>query len=453
MHRQAHKVLSRLASSQGSQAAACDPLSKLSQACLLAPVSRGFASDADLLKTPLYDLHVKEGGKMVPFAGWSMPIQYKDSMMDSVKNCRKNAAMFDVSHMCGLTFKGKNTIPFLEGLVVGDIKSIEDGSGSYSIFTNENGGIIDDTVISKVSDDEVYLVVNAGCREKDLAHLNEQLKKYKDGGVEMIQHDDRSLLALQGPAAMEILQPMTDLDLSKLYFSHFRKIDIKGIPCFLARTGYTGEDGFEISIPNEKAVELAEALMENDKLRLAGLGARDSLRLEAGLCLYGNDLTDETTPVEASLTWTIGKNRRDACDFLGGEIIKKQLADKTPTRRIGFVSSGAPARQHIEIFSNEGERIGEVCSGAFSPTLGQNVAMAYVPRKYTKTGTEFKVEVRGRQQTGFSTPKAGAAAASARFAIAVTAAPWTTNRTNSLQGFLNSQGWNLAPFVHHRHPD
>lgn len=399
MRRHTQQILSRLASNQSSQAAACDPLSKLSQTCVAVPAARAFASDADLLKTPLYDLHVKEGGKMVPFAGWSMPIQYKDSMMDSVKNCRTNAAMFDVSHMCGLTFKGKNTIPFLEGLVVGDIKGIENGSGTYSIFTNENGGIIDDTVISKVSDDEVYLVVNAGCREKDLKHLNEQLEKYKDGGVEMIQHDDRSLLALQGPAAMEILQPMTDLDLSKLYFSQFKKIDIKGIPCFLARTGYTGEDGFEISVPDNKAVELAEALMEHDRLKLAGLGARDSLRLEAGLCLYGNDLTDETSPVEASLTWTIGKNRREACDFLGGEIIKKQLAEKTPKRRIGFVSSGAPARAHIQIYSNEGEEIGEVCSGAFSPTLGQNIAMGYVPRKYAKNGTEFKVDVRGKMNT------------------------------------------------------
>ncbi|CAL5224777.1 g7519 [Coccomyxa viridis] len=364
-----------------------------------APTSRGFASDADLKKTPLYDFHVEHGGKMVPFAGWSMPIQYKDSIMDATMHCRENGSLFDVSHMCGLTLKGKDTIPFLEKLVVGDIQSVQNGSGTLSVFTNENGGIIDDTVITKVADDEIYLVVNAGCREKDLAHINKHLEKFKsDGGkVDITVHDDRSLLALQGPAAVETLQPLVDLDLSKVFFSNFHRLDIAGIPCYLTRTGYTGEDGFEISVPDDKAVELAKKFLENPRNRLCGLGARDSLRLEAGLCLYGNDLNEERSPVEAGLTWTIGKRRREACDFIGGEVIKKQLAEGVTQRRVGLVSTGAPPRAHSPILNAEGKEIGEITSGAFSPCLKKNVAMGYVEKKYGKAGTQLKVSVRGKE--------------------------------------------------------
>ncbi|KAK9828439.1 hypothetical protein WJX81_008616 [Elliptochloris bilobata] len=350
------------------------------------------------MKTPLYDFHVEHGGKMVPFAGWAMPIQYKDSLVEATLHCRSNGSLFDVSHMCGLTLKGKDAVKFLEGLVVGDIKGIKDGQGSLSVFTNEQGGIIDDTVITKVSPTEVYLVVNAGCREKDLAHIGKHLEKFTaDGGdVAMDVHDDRSLLALQGPAAAETLGPLMDLDLSNFFFSHFAKLDIAGIPCYLTRTGYTGEDGFEISVPGERAVELAKKLLESPRVRLCGLGARDSLRLEAGLCLYGNDLNESITPVEAGLTWTIGKNRREACDFLGGEVIKKQLAEGVSTRRVGLVSTGAPARAHSDITTPEGEKVGEVSSGAFSPCLKKNVAMGYVNKSHGKAGTQLKVVVRGK---------------------------------------------------------
>lgn len=359
-------------------------------------IGRGFASDADLRKTPLYDLHVEHGGKMVPFAGWSMPIQYKDSIMDATKHCRSHASLFDVSHMCGVTLKGKDAVRFLEGLVVGDIAGIPNGSGSLSVFTNENGGIIDDTVVTKVADDEVYLVVNAGCREKDLAHLNKHLQSFK-GDVELIVHDDRSLLALQGPSAVKVLQPLVDIDLSEVYFSNFHKLDINGVPSYLTRTGYTGEDGFELSVPDSAAVELTRELLKSDEVRMCGLGARDSLRLEAGLCLYGNDLTDEITPIEAGLKWTIGKNRREKCDFLGGEVIKRQMEEGVDKRRVGLVSSGAPARQHSDVLTPEGEKVGEVSSGAFSPCLKKNVAMAYVDKAYGKAGTKLKVVVRGKE--------------------------------------------------------
>ncbi|KAL4856122.1 Aminomethyltransferase [Chlorella vulgaris] len=394
MRRQAVNLLRSLALSGGETA-------KLSNTCAAGGlfVARSFADDAALKKTVLYDYHVAQGGKMVPFAGWSMPIQYKDSIMDSTLHCRTHASIFDVSHMCGLTLKGKDAVKFLEGLVVGDIAGLADGTGTLSVFTNEKGGIIDDTVVTKVSPDELYIVVNAGCREKDLAHLGKHLDafKAKGGQVDMEVHDDRSLLALQGPEAVAVLQQhVSGTDLDKVYFSNFRKLDIKGIPCFLTRTGYTGEDGFELSIPNDSALELCEALMADSRVRMCGLGPRDSLRLEAGLCLYGNDLNEDITPVEAGLTWTVGKRRREAFDFLGGEIIKQQIAEGVSMRRVGLVSSGAPARQHCEIVDGEGKKVGEVTSGAFSPCLKKNIAMGYVDKVCAKAGTQLKINVRGK---------------------------------------------------------
>ncbi|EFJ41696.1 hypothetical protein VOLCADRAFT_107582 [Volvox carteri f. nagariensis] len=362
--------------------------------------TRGFADDANLKKTVLYDFHVANGGKMVPFAGWSMPIQYKDSIMESTIFCRKNASLFDVSHMCGLTLKGKDAIKFLEGLVVGDIAGLKDGTGSLSVFTNEQGGIIDDTVITKVNGQEIYVVVNAGCRDKDLAHLDKHLQAAKSKGLDvaLTVHDDRSLLALQGPAAKDVLGALAPgVDLAAMYFSDFRTFDVAGIPCWVTRTGYTGEDGFEISVPSTHAVALAEKLTASERVRLAGLGPRDSLRLEAGLCLYGNDLNESLTPVEAGLAWTIGKRRREGFDFLGGDVIKKQLAEGVSKRRVGFVSSGAPARQHSVISTPDGQVVGEVTSGAFSPCLKKNIAMGYVEKDFSKPGTQLKVEVRGKQ--------------------------------------------------------
>lgn len=335
---------------------------------------------------------------MVPFAGWSMPIQYKDSIIDSTKHCREAASLFDVAHMCGLTLKGKDAVEFLESLVVGDVRGLKDGTGSLSVFTNEQGGIIDDTVITKVSKDEIYLVVNAGCREKDLAHIGKHLDAFKGKGkdVSMEVHDDRALLAVQGPAAAGLLQPHVQEDLSKVYFGNFVKLGIKGIPCWATRTGYTGEDGFELSIPNDRVVELAEALLKDPKAKFAGLGARDALRLEAGLCLYGNDLDENITPIEAGLAWTVGKRRREKFDFLGGEVIKKQLAEGVRRRRVGFISKGAPARQHSTITTKDGTEIGEITSGAFSPCLKANIAMGYVDKPHDKTGTELKLVVRGK---------------------------------------------------------
>ncbi|GFR40816.1 hypothetical protein Agub_g1438, partial [Astrephomene gubernaculifera] len=367
--------------------------------------TRGFADDANLKKTVLYDFHVANGGKMVPFAGWSMPIQYKDSIMESTVNCRQNASLFDVSHMCGLTLKGRDAIRFLEGLVVGDLAGLRPGSGTLSVFTNERGGIIDDTIITKVSEQELYVVVNAGCRDKDLAHIGQHLQAAKSRGldVSLTLHDDRSLLALQGPAAAGVVARLLgggqggQQQLAGMYFSEFREMQLAGAECWVTRTGYTGEDGFEISVPSQQALQLTQAIMESPEVRLTGLAARDALRLEAGLCLYGNDLNEDISPVEAGLAWTIGKRRREAgFDFLGGQVVKQQLAEGVSKRRVGFVCSGAPARQHSAVRTPDGRQVGEVTSGAFSPCLKKNIAMGYVDKEVAKAGTPLKVEVRGR---------------------------------------------------------
>lgn len=369
---------------------------------------RGLATAAgELKKTVLHDFHVEHGGKMVPFAGWSMPIQYKDSIMDSTLNCRAAGSLFDVSHMCGLSLRGKHAIPFLEKLVVADVAGLKPGTGSLTVFTNEKGGAIDDSVVTKVGDEHVYLVVNAGCRDKDLEHIGKHMEdfKKKGGDVGWHIHDERSLLALQGPLAAPTLQLLTKDDLSKFYFGEFKVLDINGSSCFLTRTGYTGEDGFEISVPSENAVDLAKAILEKSegKVRLTGLGARDSLRLEAGLCLYGNDMEQHVTPVEAGLSWAIGKRRRAEGGFLGAEVILKQLQDGPAVRRAGFFSSGPPARSHSEIVSASGEKIGEVTSGGFSPCLKKNIAMGYVKSGSHKPGTEVKILVRGKPYDGVVT--------------------------------------------------
>ncbi|MBA0807904.1 hypothetical protein Gohar_023679 [Gossypium harknessii] len=372
-----------------------------------AAARRFLASEADLKKTVLYDFHVAHGGKMVPFAGWSMPIQYKDSIMDSTVNCRQNGSLFDVSHMCGLSLKGKDCVPFLEKLVIADVAGLAPGTGTLTVFTNEKGGAIDDSVITKVKDDHIYLVVNAGCRDKDLAHIEEHMKAFKSkgGDVSWHIHDERSLLALQGPLAAPVLQHLTKEDLSKLYFGEFRIMYINGALCFLTRTGYTGEDGFEISVPSENAVDLAKAILEKSggKVRLTGLGARDSLRLEAGLCLYGNDMEQHITPVEAGLTWAIGKRRRAEGGFLGAEVILKQLEEGPSIRRVGFTSNGPPPRSHSEIQDEKGNNIGEITSGGFSPCLKKNIAMGYVKSGLHKAGTKAKILVRGKAYDGVVT--------------------------------------------------
>lgn len=294
--------------------------------------------------------------------------------------------------------RGKDAVNFLEGLTVADLQSLQEQSGTLSLMTNEQGGVKDDSVITKIAGDHVYLVVNAGCREKDIEHFKHHVNRAKQEGkdVDMHVHEENGIIAVQGPKAQEAMQTLTSADLETLYFSQFADIPLANSRAWVTRTGYTGEDGFEVALPKESAESLVGGLLKHNDVRLAGLGARDSLRLEAGLCLYGSDLTEDITPVEAGLTWTIGKRRREKYDFLGGGTIKHQVEEGPPRRRFGMFNAGPPARAHSAITTTEGENVGEVTSGAFSPNLNRNIAMGYATRPWNKQGTQLKVQVRNK---------------------------------------------------------
>jgi aminomethyltransferase len=360
-----------------------------------------------LKRTPLYDLHVEHGGKMVPFAGFSMPVLYAaQSLTESHIWTRTKAGLFDVSHMVQFHVRGQGALPFLESVVPAGLQELAPFSGQLTIMTNEQGGIRDDLIVTKHTDEDFYVVTNAACRDKDLNYLNERLaafNKNHNKSVTISLLDDHSLVALQGPQAAEALQFHIDRDLSVLKFgqSAYRAVD--GVQCHVARGGYTGEDGFEISMPNTHAATLTASLLADGsagRVALAGLGARDSLRLEAGMCLYGNDLDDTTTPNEAGLLWTIPKRRRQEANFPGAEVVLKQLDKATggPARkRVGFTlrAGGAPARAGAEIIHPEtGKSVGIVTSGCPSPSLGSNIAMGYVESAYSKVGTALGVKVR-----------------------------------------------------------
>ncbi|XP_038149980.1 aminomethyltransferase, mitochondrial [Cyprinodon tularosa] len=357
---------------------------------------RDFSTEAPLKKTPLFDFHRHHGGKMVDFAGWSMPVQYKDSHIASHTHTREHCSIFDVSHMLQTKIHGKDRVKFMESLVVADIAELKDNQGTLTLFTNEKGGIIDDLIVTKTDQGYLYVVSNAGCADKDSAHMKAKLAEYKAAGFDVdLEFIDEALVALQGPTMAQVLQAGLKGDLSKLTFMSSTLVTVFGIPdCRVTRCGYTGEDGVEISVPRSKVVELAEKLLSNSEVKLAGLGARDSLRLEAGLCLYGNDIDETTTPVEASLVWTIGKRRRQTKDFPGADIIIPQIKAKTARRRVGLVSTGPPVRQHTPIVSPAGQVIGEVTSGCPSPCLRKNIAMGYVDAAFAKNGTAIQVEIR-----------------------------------------------------------
>ncbi|XP_012722240.2 aminomethyltransferase, mitochondrial [Fundulus heteroclitus] len=358
--------------------------------------TRDFSVEAAVKKTPLFDFHRYHGGKMVEFAGWSMPVQYKDTHIVSHMHTREHCSIFDVSHMLQTKIHGKDRIKFMESLVVADIAELKDNQGTLSLFTNEKGGIMDDLIVTKTDQGYLYVVSNAGCADKDSLHMKARLAEYKAAGLDVdLEFIDEALIALQGPTMAQTLQAGLKEDLSKLTFMTSALVTVFGIPeCRVTRCGYTGEDGVEISVPRLRVVELAEKLLSNSEVKLAGLGARDSLRLEAGLCLYGNDIDETTTPVEASLVWTIGKRRRQMKDFPGADIIVPQIKAKTTRKRVGLVSTGPPVRQHTPILSPDGQVIGEVTSGCPSPCLKKNIAMGYVDAAFSKNGTALQVEIR-----------------------------------------------------------
>lgn len=350
----------------------------------------------ELLITPLHALHLEVGAKMVPFAGYDMPVQYALGVKKEHLHTREAAGLFDVSHMGQLRLHGEGAAAALETLVPVDVVDLAEGKQRYAFFTNEQGGILDDLMVANLGD-HLFVVVNAACKEQDINHLQAHLPS----GVELEIIDDRALLALQGPKAAEVLARLQPA-VAEMLFMDIQQVQIDGIDCIVSRSGYTGEDGYEISVPADKAETLARTLTAFDEVEWIGLGARDSLRLECGLCLYGHDLDETTTPVEASLLWAIQPVRRTGGaregGFPGADIILSQIATKDVSRkRVGLVGqTKAPVREGTELFDAEGAKIGIVTSGTAGPTAGIPVSMAYVRADLSAIGTEVFAEVRGK---------------------------------------------------------
>lgn len=341
-------------------------------------------------RTVLYDLHKELGGKMVDFAGWEMPVQYPAGIMAEHKQCRDKAALFDVSHMGQLELHGSLAAKALESLVPADILNLPEGHCRYTFFTNADGGILDDLIVTNAGD-HLYVVVNASMRDQDISHLRQHLQD-----VSVTELTGQALIAIQGPEAAKLVTTLCP-GAEALIFMQSTKTTIDGVPCRVSRLGYTGEDGFELSIPNEHADRISRLILADDDCSLAGLGARDSLRLEAGLCLYGNDIDQATTPVEAALTWAIQKRRREEGGFPGDSTILKQITDGATRKLVGIRPNGrVPARHGAPICDTSGKYIGVVTSGGFGPTLGAPVAMGYVDTVHAQAGSSVMLSVRDK---------------------------------------------------------
>ncbi|KAK9472398.1 uncharacterized protein V1510DRAFT_365676 [Dipodascopsis tothii] len=370
-------------------------------------VPRALSTDAPLSKTPLYDLHVELGANMVPFAGFSMPLWYAgQSHIDSHKWVRTHAGLFDVSHMCQHRFSGRDATAFLEKVTPSDLAGLPAGSSTLSAFLRPTGGIVDDTIIAKTADNDFYVVTNAGCRDKDLGFFADELAAF-GGDVKHEFFDGRGLVALQGPQAAAVLERLTGQDLSATKFGQSRVLTFEGRDLHVARGGYTGEDGFEvclIGLDADYTTPFSRLLLaENETVKPIGLAARDSLRLEAGMCLYGHDIDETTSPIEASLAWIVSKRRREEANFNGAEYVLTHIREGASKRRVGLTVTGPPAREGSKILDPETKAmIGTryITSGIHSPTLQKNIAMGYVSRGYTKTNTPVLVEVRGRRNKG-----------------------------------------------------
>ncbi|MDA0654533.1 MAG: glycine cleavage system aminomethyltransferase GcvT [Proteobacteria bacterium] len=343
-----------------------------------------------LRTTPLHGLHVELGARMVPFAGYDMPVQYPSGILAEHTHTRTAAGLFDVSHMGQARLTGADPARALETVVPGNITGLAKGRVRYTMFTNDAGGILDDLTVA-AGDDHVAIVVNAACKDADYAHMRAALGDTATLHVE----ESRALLALQGPQAAAVLARHAPGS-ADLQFLQFAAMAVGGIPCSVARSGYTGEDGFEISVADEDAEALARLLLAEPEVAPIGLGARDSLRLEAGLCLYGHDLDTTTTPVEARLLWTIPKARREAGGYPGADVIRRQIAEGVTRTRVGIRPSGrAPAREGADVVDPSGRKIGILTSGGYGPTVGGPVAMGYVEPAFAEAGSELGVVVRG----------------------------------------------------------
>lgn len=354
----------------------------------------------ELHVTPLHALHNELGAKMVPFAGYDMPVQFLAGVKTEHLHTRKEVGLFDVSHMGQLTVSGDGVVEALEKLLPIDVGALDIHQQSYALLTNEEGGILDDLIITRWAEDTFFIVVNAACKEQDIAHFRKHLP---NATIEILS--SRALVALQGPSAKTIAEVVAPTACG-LTFMHgcFATIDCNGaaVECYITRSGYTGEDGFEISIPNEHADAVARLLLSFDCVEPIGLGARDSLRLEAGLCLYGHDMNTDTNPIDASLLWSISKSRRPdgakAGGFLGADKIFASMEHGADRKRVGLLIDGrAPVREGAELVDANDNSVGIVTSGGFGPSINKPIAIAYADKASAALGTELFALVRGKK--------------------------------------------------------
>ncbi|MEO1243410.1 MAG: glycine cleavage system aminomethyltransferase GcvT [Pseudomonadota bacterium] len=349
-----------------------------------------------LKTTPLNALHRELGAKMVEFAGYDMPVQYPLGVLKEHLHTREKAGLFDVSHMGQAVIVGpdhETAAAALEALVPGEMTKLGKGRQRYTVLLNDSGGIVDDLMVSRPhADGRLNIVVNAACKEKDYAYIEENLPT----DVKLERFDNRALMALQGPKASLVLGRHAP-EAADLKFMSFAEMQIGDVTAVVSRSGYTGEDGYEISVWENDAEVLADMLLSNDDVEPVGLGARDSLRLEAGLCLYGHDITDKTSPVEGNIRFAIGKRRREEGGFPGAQRIQRELAQGPGRLRVGVKPEGrAPAREGAEIQSADGKKIGVITSGGFGPSVSAPVAMGYVDAAFAETGTPLQLIVRGK---------------------------------------------------------
>jgi aminomethyltransferase len=349
----------------------------------------------DLKKTALYALHIEQSATMVAFAGYEMPVQYSNGVKQEHLHTRENAGLFDISHMGQIILSGNDAARTLEALIPSNIENLALNAQRYSVLTNEQGGILDDIMATNTGD-ALFVVINAACKEQDIEYIQDHLI----GDCQLEVLTDRALIAIQGPKAADVLKRFCP-EATKLTFMSGNQFNINNINCFISRCGYTGEDGFELSISIEHVDSITRLLLAEEEVELIGLGARDSLRLEAGYCLYGHDLGENTSPVEANLNWVISKQRleKESSDYPGKKIIQEQRVNGTQRLRVGLLSDGkAPIREGESVLNEKEEVIGIVTSGGFSPSVKKPIAMAYIEKPYSETGTNLMVKVRSRIQ-------------------------------------------------------
>ena len=349
-------------------------------------------TDAALKRTPLHDIHVALGGKIVPFAGYEMPVQYPTGITAEHKAVRERAGLFDVSHMGEFIVRGPGAIDFVNSVTTNNAAALSVGQVQYSALLNDRGTFVDDCLVYRAAD-HVMMVVNASNAAKDWAHIQPHVSGFDCAMVD--SSDETALLALQGPAAQQVLQPFTDVDLEPIKYYHFATGTVAGVPnVIVSRTGYTGEDGFELYFPNAHAVTIWKALTADGRVTPAGLGARDSLRLEMGMALYGNDIDDTVTPLEANLAWIV---KLPKGDFTGRDVLVRQKAEGVKKKLVGFTSSEKVFPRHgYPVFSN-GAESGVVCSGTMSPSLNIPIGTCYLPSASTAEGSTFEIDIRGKR--------------------------------------------------------